>query len=314
MRHEAFEGEVLLKSQGNRTRSFGSGILIECALIAAVVIVPLFFIKPIEAVREYAVMPLMITDPVIKPPVPKVIKTNFVPKPKPQVPKPALVELPQPKLEVAAPKVYTPVKSSPIILRKKAEVAEVPQIAKTIDQPILATIGLDIAPALTKPREVVQTGGFGAGDAKSTKGGGSPHGNSTVNAGFSDGGGDGTSAHNRSGVVNGSGFDHATVAMAAKTEQPAVVRHIKPIVITLKPRPTYTAEAKEKKIEGDVVLKVIFLSTGEVRVENVVDGLGFGLDGAAESAARNIKFHPAEDDGRAVDFEATIHVTFALAY
>jgi TonB family protein len=312
MRHEAFKGEVLLRSQGNRTRSFGTGVLIECTLIAAVVIVPLFFIKPIEAVREYAVMPLMITDPVIKPPVVKVVKTNFVPKP--QVPKPALIEVPQPKLEVAAPKVYTPVKSSPIILRKKAEVAEVPQIAKTIAEPILATIGLDIAPALTKPREVVQTGGFGAGDAKSTKGGGSPHGNSTVNAGFSDGGGNGTSAHNHGGVVNGSGFDHAAVVMVAKTEQPAVARHIKPIEILSKPRPTYTAEAKAAKIEGDVLLDVIFLATGEVRVEKVVSGLGFGLDEAAQSAARNIKFHPAEDDGQAVNFEAVVHVTFALAY
>jgi hypothetical protein len=38
------------------------------------------------------------------------------------------------------------------------------------------------------------------------------------------------------------------------------------------------------------------------------------LDESAESAARQIRFHPALQDGQPVDFPAVVHITFELAY
>jgi TonB family protein len=76
----------------------------------------------------------------------------------------------------------------------------------------------------------------------------------------------------------------------------------------------YTREGVAKKIEGDVLVQVLFTASGEVRVERVVRGLGYGLDESAETAARQIRFKPAEQDGHPVDFAAVAHITFALAY
>jgi hypothetical protein len=42
-------------------------------------------------------------------------------------------------------------------------------------------------------------------------------------------------------------------------------------------------------------------------------GLGYGLDEAAEQAAKRIRFKPAQADGRAVDYRATVHITFRIS-
>ena len=68
------------------------------------------------------------------------------------------------------------------------------------------------------------------------------------------------------------------------------------------------------KLEGDVLLQVVFTASGEVKVERIVQGLGYGLDESAVSAAHQIRFHPALRDGQPVDFPAIVHITFALAY
>lgn len=81
-----------------------------------------------------------------------------------------------------------------------------------------------------------------------------------------------------------------------------------------KPRPRYTAEARALRIEGAVVLKVIFAASGVVRVVSVVQGLGHGLDQNAVRAAEAIEFEPARRGGRPVDFAASLQIRFQLAY
>ena len=83
--------------------------------------------------------------------------------------------------------------------------------------------------------------------------------------------------------------------------------------ITLKPVPTYTDEARRLRIEGEVLLDVVFESRGKVRVIGVVSGLGHGLDEAAIRAAERIRFVPAQRDNQAVDFSAVLHILFRLA-
>ena len=93
----------------------------------------------------------------------------------------------------------------------------------------------------------------------------------------------------------------------------AKVSPIAPVAIQSKPAPVYTEEARRLRVEGDVVVQVVFSATGEIRIVGVVKGLGHGLDEAAVAATRQIRFTPARRDGQFVDYPATIHVVFALS-
>lgn len=114
-------------------------------------------------------------------------------------------------------------------------------------------------------------------------------------------------------AVTSSGFSSAReVQVAAKTTAPPPARII-PVEVLSKPNPAYTDEARKLKIEGEVLLEVDFAATGNLTVVRVVRGLGYGLDEAAIRAAQQIKFKPAQDGGRAVDFRATVQIVFRLA-
>lgn len=100
----------------------------------------------------------------------------------------------------------------------------------------------------------------------------------------------------------------------AKAQTVAVkVSPLAPVAIQSKPAPVYTEVARRLRIEGDVVVQVVFSATGEIRIVGVVKGLGHGLDEAAVAATRQIRFTPARRDGQFVDYPATIHVVFALS-
>lgn len=111
------------------------------------------------------------------------------------------------------------------------------------------------------------------------------------------------------------GFGDATVSAgpvaAPSTSVLAVAR---PVEILSKPRPVYTAEARGRRIEGEVLLRVLFAASGEVRVLATVRGLGYGLDENAVAAAEAIRFRPAERAGVAADSTAVVHIVFQLAY
>ncbi len=86
-----------------------------------------------------------------------------------------------------------------------------------------------------------------------------------------------------------------------------------PAEITFKPHPVYTDEGRHLKIEGEVLLEVVFSATGQIRVVRVVRGLGHGLDESAVRAAEQIQFKPALRDGHPTDSEAVLHIVFQLA-
>ena len=83
--------------------------------------------------------------------------------------------------------------------------------------------------------------------------------------------------------------------------------------IVTKPKPDYTSEARQLKVQGDVVLRVTFTSGGRVVVQSVVHGLGHGLDEEARRVAEQIHFRPATRNGQPVDLTTTITITFQLA-
>lgn len=111
------------------------------------------------------------------------------------------------------------------------------------------------------------------------------------------------------------GFADAALVPAPAVSRRTVRREAeRGVVIVEKPRPEYTEEARRLRIEGEVLLDVLFAAGGEVEVLRVRRGLGHGLDEKAVEAARRIRFRPAQAGGRAVDSQATVRVAFQLAF
>ena len=152
--------------------------------------------------------------------------------------------------------------------------------------------------------------GNGSGGAKGIQG-------TIASAGFGNGiatGGKGDGRSNGQGVATG-GFGAQQVAhQAPKVVQQDSGPATTPVEIMFKPNPVYTDEARSLKLEGEVLLEVSFSASGTLHVNQVVRGLGHGLDEAAIAAASKIRFKPALRYGTPVDSTAVVHVTFQLAY
>lgn len=83
-------------------------------------------------------------------------------------------------------------------------------------------------------------------------------------------------------------------------------------VITAKPEPEFTEQARRANISGVVRLRAVLTADGRVTYILVVKGLSHGLTERAVSAARGIKFKPATVDGRAVSQFVTLEYNFNI--
>jgi TonB family protein len=101
---------------------------------------------------------------------------------------------------------------------------------------------------------------------------------------------------------------------AGSDKPPAPDTREHPVRILWKPVPEYTDEARERRIEGDVVLLVRFLARGAVETLRVVSGLGYGLDEHAVNAAMAVRFKPATQNNQHIDYVAQVRIRFELAY
>lgn len=68
--------------------------------------------------------------------------------------------------------------------------------------------------------------------------------------------------------------------------------------ITSKPKPSYTTQARQANVTGNVRVLVAFGASGKIDHVLVTESLGYGLDEQAVKAARKIKFEPATKDGK----------------
>jgi TonB family protein len=201
--------------------------------------------------------------------------------------------------------------------------------------------GSSAAATLNAPIQKVQTGGFGDPDGLKGQGKDNAHlaaaklgsfdlpegqgqGNGSggangmkgtvASAGFGNGIAQGDN-RNRGGAVQTSGFgaqevSHGGPKIAQADTGPASTQ----VEIISKPSPVYTQEARQLKLEGEVLLEVLFGANGQLHVNRVVRGLGHGLDEAAVTAASQMRFKPAQRMGTPVDSTAIVHVVFQLAY
>lgn len=93
----------------------------------------------------------------------------------------------------------------------------------------------------------------------------------------------------------------------------AVVQRTEPKVL-YKPKPEYTAEARQLHIEGVITLHIRVLQNGSVVVLNVINDLGHGLADSAKRAILATKFDPATDtSGQPIVWDGIVNVTFQLA-
>lgn len=159
------------------------------------------------------------------------------------------------------------------------------------------------------------TGAFdlpsGAGNGNGNRGAkGTP--GAVASAGFGNGVASPAGGHAPQGHVQGTGFNSFAAAPSRGRITTAGAVNT-PVSVQSKPKPVYTTEARELKVQGEVLLEVNFSATGQVHVIRVVRGLGHGLDEAAVRAAQGIHFTPAQREGHAVDSNATLHIVFQLS-
>lgn len=323
-----------------RTRQFSASLMAHGLVLLVVALIPITHPHAIslQSHSNYLVMPLLseyhapehiAAAPRVKAPLAPRIATETV----------ARLEVPRaarPLQRAVEPPKIQPTRFEPAVA---APVAVQPKMPREVKTGMLAQ-GSSAAPTIKTPAVKVQTGGFG--DQNGINGEshrdarllmahlGSP--DLPLASGYGNGSG---GAHGVRGTVASAGFGNGAATNVAGgsarqvqaggfgdgTAAPSPARRIqqdagelKPVEILSKPRPVYTAEARQLKIEGEVLLDVTFGADGAVRVQHVDRGLGHGLDEAAIRAAQQIRFRPARRNGQPLDTVAVLHIVFELAY
>jgi TonB family protein len=104
-----------------------------------------------------------------------------------------------------------------------------------------------------------------------------------------------------------------TVTKAVVVQQATATPASTSLEVLSKPPVQYTPEARQLKIQGDVIVRITVTASGQVIVQGVVRGLGHGLDEEARRVAQQMRFRPATRNGQAVDTTTTVTITFQLA-
>ena len=285
-------------------------------------------------------VPEIVKPRVIPPPPPKIKivqppKINVPEVKAPEIPTPAVVKMtqPTPAVRPAPPlKVVAPAAPAVVNLARPAA-ASVPNNSAHPSAVALGRADNPIAPSDRPSTSSVNLGqrdlagmpasnsGAGPAASKVSLGSGSPGsaamaGNGTravqgVNLGVSGGTGNNNSTGRVAGPVN---LGVATPPPATRSNTAASSLASTGPKVVYKPRPEYTAEARALHLEGTVSVRLRVSSAGSVQVIGITNGLGHGLDQAAEAAVRGTRFQPAIDaTGRPVDWEGVVNVAFQLA-
>lgn len=339
---------ALLPEPKSRWDRIGISAIGQAVVILFFLLSPLMYPQQMKTALNYQVMGLM--RPVTEIPVAPV-KPQVLVHPKLEVPKPVQLNPMQPHVFLTAkavlPKPKTeelkPVELNPQLDQVKLDMQTTAPKRPKDDVKVGVIWSGSAAPAtVVASLNNVQTGGFGdangiPGKAIANKAanvnrlgspafpGGPEYGNGTggnkgirgtvVSGGFGNGTAIAPPSPPKRGTIQSAGFaDEKVAAEAPKKKVPSGESAEAPVVILDKPRPEYTPEARDMKIEGDVVLDMVFLADGSIQVKRVVSGLGHGLDEAAIRAAQQIKFKAAKRDAQPVDFAARVRIEFRLAY
>jgi TonB family protein len=345
---------ALLPEAKPQWKRFGISAGIQFTIVLFMLIVPLLFPDQMKTALNFGIHEVMTpitlvpVAPPPPPPPPVRVKVQPPPEVQPEIVEPVKLNPTQPHIfiqpkKVVQPKIQT-VEAKPVDLNPVLEAAKLEMPNKEPKRPKdevkvgMMSSGSAALATVTAPVEKVQTGGFG--DPNGIPGKGDPNKAANVNRlgspalpggpGYGNGTGGDKGAR---GTVASTGFGNGTAnpppskkgtlqntgfvnqAAGDPPKKKASTEGLTTAVTILdKPRPEYTAEGRSLRLEGDVVLDMVFLADGAVQVNKVISGLGHGLDEAAIRAAQLIKFKPAKRDGQPVDFPARVRIEFRLAY
>ena len=341
----------LLPEPKSRWDRMGVSASVQLAILLFLLAIPLFYPDKIKVALNLQIVALTapVTEvPVAPPPPPPKIKPRVRP-PAPEVVEPVKLNPKQPHIFLQPMALQPLIKKVDAKAPELNPVLEAAKMETPVNQPKRPKDDVKVgnlssgsaAPATVNlPVQKVQTGGFGEMNGLPGKGnpnkmtnvnrqglpalpGGPGYGNGTggdkgvrgtvASTGF----GNGTAIpppSGKQGTVKRSGFVDQVVGDAPRKKAASAESGTTPVDILGKPRPEYTAEGRSLKLEGDVVIDLVFRADGTVQVNRVLSGLGHGLDEAAVRAAQQIKFKPAKRDGQPVDFPARVRIEFRLAY
>jgi TonB family protein len=85
-----------------------------------------------------------------------------------------------------------------------------------------------------------------------------------------------------------------------------------PPAVLSKVEPLYSDQARNAKLQGNVLVQLVVDEHGLPRQIRVMRSLGMGLDEKAVEAVQQWRFRPGMKDGHAVSVQATIEVNFRL--
>ncbi len=311
----------LLPDAKPRWNQLGLSAAGQLVIVGLALLSPMIFPQTMKTALNFDVIELMqpVAEIPMAPETPRAPAPRPPPKPKPK-PK---VEPEAPQLSPKQPHVFLNLK--PLVPKAHTVEVEPLELKQNLKQPeiVLSSNGPKAPKEEVKPNpgpgnpvpgtvnaalSKVQTGGFG--DPNGIAGPGNPNRRGNINqAGLpglpgGPGYGNGTGgAQGLRGTVASDGSGRGGGAAASASAG---------VTILYKPNPAYSAEGRERKIQGDVVLEVIFLALGQIKVTGVVSGLGYGMDDEAIHAAQRIRFTPAMRDGKPVDFSARVRIEFRL--
>jgi TonB family protein len=337
---------ALLPEPPSRRSYFSGSFLVQILLLVALANTPIVSFTPVLIPGDARDEVQWVAPELLPPASAETVVTSKtspqshpVVHPAVQLPKQAPIEVPKQKVEVAevAPPTLPEADSTPNL--KLAPSPKLPRVVVT------GCFGEDCRPVVEKkPLRQVQSGSFGdpngvpvaahpAGGPTMAKvgsldllenpgsgtgpGGAKGVSRAVTSAGFGSGTatqGEGRGNQGRGGVRS-TNFDAVgpTTAEPPKSRIPGTSADETPVSLLSKPMPSYTLEARQHNIEGDVELDVEFTATGQLHVLGVLQGLGYGLDEAAVKAAEQIRFAPACRDGRPVDSRGRLRVVFRLS-
>jgi TonB family protein len=341
----------LLPEPKSRWDRMGVSASVQLAILLFLLAIPLFYPEKIKVALNLQIVPLIapVTEVPVAPPPPKIKPRVPPPAPKPEIVEPVKLNPKQPHIFLQPMALQPLVKKVDAKAPELNPVLEATKMEAPLNQPKRPKDDVKVgnlssgsaAPATVNlPVQKVQTGGFGEVNGLPGKGnpnkmtnvnrlglpalpGGPGYGNGTGgNKGVrgtvaSTGFGNGTAIpppSGKQGTVKRSGLGDQVVSDAPKKKAASAESGTTPVDILGKTRPEYTAEGRSLKLEGDVVIDLVFRADGTVQVNRVLSGLGHGLDEAAVRAAQQIKFKPAKRDGQPVDFPARVRIEFRLAY
>lgn len=340
----------LLPEPEGRAGSFITSSVVNGIILAVILVVGLL-IKP--AIQQHKFEQTELIFPTTPPPPPKIKVKIPPPPPVKEMPKPPEIKLEAPKIKIDMPKPKPEPKpvemeakvALPTIKAAKPQIVLAPQPKAALTAAMPAqnnevkastkpvhlgdTFGVTPNPNAVKPATVAAVGNpYGGMNGPAV----APHGvvgstgignglksgsnagvvGKVASAGIPGSTGNATNGSYGNARVASAGIPAAAAAIVPQMAAPAAPTSTQAEVNI--PRPAYTDEAKQLKIQGAVVLRVTFFANGQIEVLGVLRGLGHGLDEQAKKAVMQGRvIRPATVNGKPMDSTTNITITFQLA-